>query len=705
MSRYFFILLILFEVKCWVTILDNMVSFENSPSPKIFEFEHLSLNLDSMPKKFSIVFRVFLILNPGISYQNEELSSVFSLNNQFWMDLVYGNLTGNSSGDLEINGVSVPKINDFFFLSDGLKQEGIFISLEFVDKQLLQNGEISYRFTVRAFVKDHDVRSPVFFWREYTITTFTISSIKDIQLRFAPNKLTDSNFAVSFYQISLYPNRDFWQIFNMHFDDLGEVIYKINFYEEPAKSIFLYNQSPYVFAPAINGNISTRNGQLPSFYSDELKKTFWVGLANKTANFLEFPSNILTTIDSFAFEIRILFELYLYNYDPVTKDPVGFTVFSIEDDNENIVFEIKHFLNDFNFNPPHSFSVRVEIWVQGILETSKDLQVFSMFELRQFWMVFHKLENQNYYFKLNHFSISKGFTSIDSKEISLTKSMIQKIFLGHRQAPYGDNQLAYFFTTIVFIKNQKQFYISGVINHILKNEFQPSYKWVRTNFEIWATPVNPALSKEYEKLLSETSVYNILFQMRGCPDNCEICRNPENCLVCRSGFSLTNVNQCVSRLTQKSENHYCVWCRENIYGDALSQLYFGPSFTNLHSGKNTNDFLIFDVEFKKILNSINPQESSKCQLLADSDLSILDSHNNWESINGIHPDLSGLGKSDDNYLSQIILKNDAKYESVFFDKCEVDSVKTTFFTPDCEALKLVSSLKGASTSCFAKIHF
>ena len=209
MSRYFFILLILFEVKCWVTILDNMVSFENSPSPKIFEFEHLSLNLDSMPKKFSIVFRVFLILNPGISYQNEELSSVFSLNNQFWMDLVYGNLTGNSSGDLEINGVSVPKINDFFFLSDGLKQEGIFISLEFVDKQLLQNGEISYRFTVRAFVKDHDVRSPVFFWREYTITTFTISSIKDIQLRFAPNKLTDSNFAVSFYQISLYPNRDF----------------------------------------------------------------------------------------------------------------------------------------------------------------------------------------------------------------------------------------------------------------------------------------------------------------------------------------------------------------------------------------------------------------------------------------------------------------------------------------------------------------
>ena len=238
--------------------------------------------------------------------------------------------------------------------------------------------------------------------------------------------MKDSNFAVIFSQISLHPDKLSEQVFDYLFDDLGEIVYKLVFYQEPANSIFLYNKSPFVFAPAINGNLSTKDGKLSSFYSKELKKTFWVGSANKTANFFELPSSIFTFIDSYFLEFRFLYELYLYNYDPVTTDPVGYTIFSIEDDNENIVFEIKHYLNDFDFDPPNSFSVKVEIWIQEVLATSKDLTVSSMLELRQIWVIFKKTKNENLILEMAIHSINKGYTFVDYLKLLLQKVCFTK---------------------------------------------------------------------------------------------------------------------------------------------------------------------------------------------------------------------------------------------------------------------------------------
>lgn len=227
-------------------------------------------------------------------------------------------------------------------------------------------------------------------------------------------------------------------------------------------------------------------------------------------------------------------------------DPVGYTFFSLEDEDGNNAFEIKYFLEDTNFSAPESYTVRTEMVFYGASLASESFQINigSKRHKALMYISIPKVDTYLYRFYYFFFIFETRQSTHLVQDYNIDTSKIVSVILGHKKAPFNRSQLAHFFDLFQVYMNSKHTVEGTERMQLFKKEFLPSSRQTFTGFEIWLPPEDPVLVKEYQKKLKKSSKNVILFQLDGCPSDCEICRNKNVCIVCRSGYHLSSYKTC-----------------------------------------------------------------------------------------------------------------------------------------------------------------
>ena len=112
-----------------------------------------------------------------------------------------------------------------------------------------------------------------------------------------------------------------------------------------------------------------------SFYSEDLKKTFWVGFGNGRANYFEIPVNFLKLLDTNIINFDLAVDIYLLNLGTPDTDSIGYTLFGLEDDNGTNAIEVKYFLEPFNFTPPGLYTIKIQVFFYGTTLFQTNVQI------------------------------------------------------------------------------------------------------------------------------------------------------------------------------------------------------------------------------------------------------------------------------------------------------------------------------------------
>ena len=449
---------------------------------------------------------------------------------------------------------------------------------DFKNKTSQANREVSYDLEVKAYVRDNNVAGTNH--RKYLLRTGFVPNIWNMSLFFRPKWF--AILELKFYQLSVEMDTTSDTLVDANFYDFSEVIYQIIFYEEPSDSIFLYNRSPFVFLSGFNGDPKTGESKLHSFFSEDLNQTFWVGLAQNRANYLSLPGNILSQTDTWSQQIHFVFDTFLYSWEQPSNDQTGFTVFSMEDANGVILFEIRHFLSDAVFNPYSSYTVKFETISKGNIRDSFDIACGAEVQnAHHFVLNFYKNQGNTIIIYIEVYSFGYGIHIINSFDPCFVMSDISKMFVGHRRSPYNTSPIAYFFRSFHLMYNLRKMQKYNTRNVLYKNKVHTIDRWSFYEYTIWTPPLDPVLLKNYEEKLLEYDQFFLIFQSEGCPLNCEMCLKPI-WLVCKKGFRLNHYNLCGNI---NFTSFYCDSSRNFIFGEISTRTSSSTSVSKILQGK------------------------------------------------------------------------------------------------------------------------
>ena len=274
-------------------LIHNVISPECSPSGKQITLDSFGPFTVTYPDSFTLISRIFIEFKPSLTF-----SSVLSVS------LIHVPFTGTKipiefiktsigqPGTILIDKVNIGSANEYPDTSSGKSRLKFMLSVDYYRNTLDQQGNYTYALEVSAYVLDTLTAKMT----KHTIKTEELSDFDSFSLFLYPSVL-DSDIRLVFYQVMFHLNEKSDDIINTVSSEYEQLLYAVQFYEEPAHSLFLYDRGPYSFPPMMNGDVNTHIGKMHSFYSEELNKTFWVGLGKSSANYLEIPVNFFSLLD------------------------------------------------------------------------------------------------------------------------------------------------------------------------------------------------------------------------------------------------------------------------------------------------------------------------------------------------------------------------------------------------------------------------
>ena len=524
------------------------------------------------------------------------------------------------------------------------------------------------------------------------------NSMTTFNLKLIPISQFSSLVTVSFNQVVFHYKQFASNIKEDYFSGFEQILYQINFFKEPAGSLFLYDRGPYTYSPAFNGDVVKRENQMHSFYSDELNQTFWVGFGSTKPNYVEIPCNILTLIENRVFKMQLVVDLYLIQKNNMGVDTVGYTIFSIENESGIIMIQATCFLDSIDTN---EYIIKVHFYINGLSTTPLffPIPIDSVKTTNLFEFTFTEL-NTNYY-QVN--CLARNLT-INTEQISRVYKNIffsnkWKMIIGHKRAPFSISRIAYFYNSFAIVENTTFLNQNNLDYRFSKESLSPfSFE----KYTLWLPPENPILLKEYESKLQNTPPDLLLFQMDGCPANCEICQNTLICLVCRSQYQLTSTRTCKVNKGYAKDEFYLTSARHQVFGKSETIFFQDYIFSNFMTGFSDFSLLIIDVDFDKSFLDHAPAFSYVCYFRFFLTSEVIVSQLKWRFCNLNESPYNYFETSKDNYNFQVIKKNDPIYDSLESDYCKINSVSATFYDPNCEQLLRVPSLKGAANLNFCE---
>ena len=490
-----------------LSVLENVISIENLPNGRTVTFDEIFGLFANLPESFLIYTRVFYDRDPAsVSFTAPFDSGVKMLDPPIPIPMLYDLEIGDKTGKVEffyqfvVNMVDMGNLAFDSLTPDSRVREGFYLMFDFKNKTTQPNQEVSYDLEVKACFRDNSV--PGTNHRKYLLRTEYVQSISNLYLFFQPSSM--SVLELKFYRLSVEMDTTSDTLVDASFFDFSEVIYQIIFYQEPADSIFLYNRSPFVYLPGFNGDPKTGDSKLHSFFSEDLGQTFWVGLAQNMANFVSLPGDVLSGSDTWSQQIRFVSDTFLYSWDQPSNDQTGFTVFSMEDANGDILFEIRHFLSDAGFNPHVSYTVKFETISKGNVLDSFDIACGArVHNVYHFVMDFYRYQGNSILVSMEVHSYFVGVHFIYSTDPGFVMSDISQMFIGHRRSPYNTSPIAYFFRSFHVVYNLRNLNKFGVRKVLYKNKLYVLDRWLFDDYTIWTPPSDPKLLESYKKELLE----------------------------------------------------------------------------------------------------------------------------------------------------------------------------------------------------------
>jgi hypothetical protein len=665
---------------------------------------------------FTITSKINLECSTIWNTITKNLGSIFEINSVFpniELDYIYNPGVTNSELILNAFEVFIFK-NSYVNLAQKRKRDYFYLAFDFTKIKDLPDNDAEYALSIKAYNRElADVNGDFEKMKSYNLADMNIPSIKNIEFGFISKNNFDTSFVPSifFSDVVLNLNKVSSQVIIEGYKDPLTAVYQLALYQDPAGSDFLYNRSPFIFAPSLNGDPSTRRHQMHSFYSPELEETFWIGIPLKGANYILLPDRIISSIDQQYVEIHQRVGFTIMTDGSIVDDNIGFPVLTIEDAQGNVIIEIIIILKTPPPTTSKSYMFFIEVKYLGNSKISEGYIIIDY-------------EKINYYFFRLQISVNEeGNCIFDMKgdhqntynynwgKFATTHSMkdFHRVYLGAKNAPFSSAPLIFLFQNLnifqgAFTQNER----AATYFAFYKGDYLPYRNKFYSNFTkplLWLPPQEPKMREVYLNQLKNSGPAGMSFQTLGCPDNCEICDMPWFCSVCVTGFALNTDSLCEAHVNADPIGIYFNDARANIKGSASGRQVTVNSNTSFFPNGPGYEYMLIDFHYDIGLDAAAPANAMACEMKLGSTNEVLDQHLLWKYANrDIKPYLE-FEQSEGNFHSQIFSKTFPKPTYISTNHCKLKVIAGTQFTPDCAQISDSASLRGSLNLHFCQSVF